>query len=119
MANDDSVLNQDLNSGTSFSPAHKHLQDDSPETVVSAKNEQAALDRLGIESARRARIGSSVTPSESRRTQRSPSNASRFRDVFLSTVTAMGSRAGHTTRDSVMRICGVTPTSNAPDESGQ
>jgi hypothetical protein len=55
MAKEDSALNQDLNSGTnSFSPAHKHLQEDSPETVVSAKDEQAALDRLGMESAKRA-----------------------------------------------------------------
>ena len=55
MAKEDTALNQDLNSGTnSFSPAHKHLQDDSPETVVSAKDEQAALDRLGMESAKRA-----------------------------------------------------------------
>lgn len=54
MADDDSVLNQDINSGGSFSPAHKHLQDDSPETVVSPKNKQAALDRLGMESAKRA-----------------------------------------------------------------
>lgn len=54
MANDDSALNQDINSGTSFSPAHKHLQDDSPDTVVSPKDKQAALDRLGMESAKRA-----------------------------------------------------------------
>jgi hypothetical protein len=55
MAKEDTALNQDLNSGTSsFSPAHKHLQDDSPETVVSAKDEQAELDRLGMESAKRA-----------------------------------------------------------------
>src|ERR1700733_6335616 len=98
MANDDSVLNQDLNSGTSFSPAHKHLQDDSPETVVSPKNEQAALDRLGIESARRAAHRFQRNASVSRLTQRSPSNASDFRDAFLSTVTALGARAGHTTR---------------------
>ena len=55
MAKEDSALNQDLNSGkSSFSPAHKHLLDDSPETVVPAKNEGAALDRLGMESAKRA-----------------------------------------------------------------
>jgi hypothetical protein len=55
MAKEDSALNQDLNAGrNSFSPAHKHLQDDSPESVVSAKDEQAALDRLGMESAKRA-----------------------------------------------------------------
>ncbi len=54
MANDDSELNQDINSGTSFSPAHKHLQDDSPEAITSAKNDRAALDRLGMESAKRA-----------------------------------------------------------------
>jgi hypothetical protein len=55
MAKEDTALNQDLNSGTnSFSPAHKHLQDDSPESVVAAKNKQAALDRLGMESAKRA-----------------------------------------------------------------
>ena len=54
MANDNSALNQDLNSGNSFSPAHKHLEDDSPETVVSPKSEQAALDRLAMESAKRA-----------------------------------------------------------------
>ncbi len=55
MAKEDTALNQDLNSGAnSFSPAHKHLQDDSPETVVAAKDKQAALDRLGMESATRA-----------------------------------------------------------------
>jgi hypothetical protein len=55
MAKEDTAVNQDLNTGTnSFSPAHKHLQEDSPETVVSAKDEQAALDRLGMESAKRA-----------------------------------------------------------------
>ena len=55
MAREDSALNKDLNSGTSsFSPAHKHLQDDSPETTVSARNKNAALDRLGMESAKRA-----------------------------------------------------------------
>jgi hypothetical protein len=55
MAKEDTALNQDLNSGTSsFSPAHKHLQDDSPETVVSPKDEQAAIDRIGMESAKRA-----------------------------------------------------------------
>lgn len=54
MANDDSALNQDINSGTSFSPAHKHMQDDSSKTVVSPKSKQAALDRLGMESAKRA-----------------------------------------------------------------
>ena len=55
MAKEDTALNQDLNSGTnSFSPAHNHLQDDSPETVVTPKDKQAALDRLGMESAKRA-----------------------------------------------------------------
>jgi hypothetical protein len=55
MAKEDTALNQDLNSGSnSFSPAHKHLQDDSPETVVTPKNKQAALDRIGMESAKRA-----------------------------------------------------------------
>jgi len=55
MAKEDTALNQDLNSGTSsFSPAHKHLQDDGPETVVSPKDKQASLDRLGMESAKRA-----------------------------------------------------------------
>lgn len=55
MAKEDSALNQDLNSGTnSFSPAHKHLQDDSPESVVSPKSEQASLDRVAMESAKRA-----------------------------------------------------------------
>ena len=55
MAKEDTALNQDLNSGTnSFSPAHNHLQDDSPETVVPAKDEHAAIDRLGMESAKRA-----------------------------------------------------------------
>lgn len=55
MAREDSALNQDLNSGTSsFSPAHKHLEDDSPETTVSAKDKHAALDRLAMESAKRA-----------------------------------------------------------------
>ncbi len=54
MAKDDTALNQDLNSGSSFSPAHRHVQDDSPQSTVSAKDEQAALDRLGMESAKRA-----------------------------------------------------------------
>ncbi len=55
MAKEDTALNQDLNSGTSsFSPAHNHLQDAAPEAVVSAKDEQASLDRLGMESAKRA-----------------------------------------------------------------
>lgn len=55
MAKEDSALNQDLNSGkSSFSPAHTHLQDASTESVVSAKDEQAAMDRLAMESAKRA-----------------------------------------------------------------
>jgi len=55
MAKEDTALNQDLNSGTnSFSPAHKHLQDASPESVVSPKSEQASMDRLAMESAKRA-----------------------------------------------------------------
>ena len=55
MAREDSALNQDLNSGTSsFSPAHKHLQEESPNAVVSPADKQASLDRLGMESAKRA-----------------------------------------------------------------
>jgi hypothetical protein len=55
MAKEDTALNHDLNSGTSsYSPAQKHLLDDSPETVVSAKDQQEHLDRVAMESAKRA-----------------------------------------------------------------
>jgi hypothetical protein len=55
MAKEDTALNQDLKSGkSSFSPAHRHLQDDSPETVVSAKSKSEQLDRIAMEGAKRA-----------------------------------------------------------------
>jgi hypothetical protein len=54
MAKEDTALNQDLNSGVkSYSSAHKHLQDDSTDAVVSAKKKQEELDRIAMESAKR------------------------------------------------------------------
>ena len=51
----DSSLNQDLNSSkTAFSPAHQHLQQNAPEAINSTKSDQERLDRVGMESARRA-----------------------------------------------------------------
>jgi hypothetical protein len=48
-------LNQDLNSTkTTFSPAHQHLEPNAPEAIMSNKSKQEKLDRLGMESARRA-----------------------------------------------------------------
>jgi hypothetical protein len=55
MIQKDSVLNQDLNSTqTSVSPAHAHLLSDTPDAIKTNKTESERLDRLGMESARRA-----------------------------------------------------------------
>jgi hypothetical protein len=55
MSKQDSNLNQDLNSTkTAFSPAHQHLQQDAPDAINSNKTSEERLDRLGMESARRA-----------------------------------------------------------------
>ncbi len=48
-------LNQDLNSTkNSYSPAHQHLEQNAPDAIVSNKSRQEKLDRLGMQSARRA-----------------------------------------------------------------
>jgi hypothetical protein len=48
-------LNKDLNSTkTIYSPAHQHLEQNAPEAITSNKSKQEKLDRLGMQSARRA-----------------------------------------------------------------
>jgi hypothetical protein len=55
MAQNDTNLNQDLNSTKKpFSPAHQHLEPNSPEAVNTTKSTEEKLDHIGMESARRA-----------------------------------------------------------------
>ena len=55
MAENDRNLNQDLNSTkTPFSPAHQHLEQNSPEADKTTKSKEEKLDHVGMESARRA-----------------------------------------------------------------
>ncbi len=55
MSDKDTALNQDLNSTkSSFSPAHQHLEPNSPEATSTTQSTEERLDSLGMESARRA-----------------------------------------------------------------
>jgi hypothetical protein len=48
-------LNQDLNSTKdAFSPAHQHLQQNAPEAVTVNKTDEEKMDKMAMESARRA-----------------------------------------------------------------
>jgi len=51
----DSALNQDLNSGNNpASPAAEHMESPVPVAMTEAGTDQEKLDRLGMESAKRA-----------------------------------------------------------------